>query len=131
MRDETYIIDICDEVLGAISNRQHRFDFLRGDKGHKLPVDAYYPDLALVIEYRERQHIEPVQFFDRRMTVSGVPRGQQRYLYDQRRRDVLPKHLIHLVELTVTEFQHRRKRLVRNREDDVNVIRSHLSNFRR
>ncbi|WP_309751901.1 hypothetical protein [Novosphingobium sp.] len=43
-----------------------------------LPVDAWYPELALVIEYRERQHSEAVKFFDQRETVSGVGRGEQR-----------------------------------------------------
>lgn len=53
--EERYALDICDEVLEASSSRQHRFDFLRGDcrpgrTPRKLPVDAYYSDLSLVIE---------------------------------------------------------------------------------
>ena len=48
--DESYVIDLCDEVLGELALRQHTFDFLRGDpsesclSGKKLPVDAYYPN---------------------------------------------------------------------------------------
>jgi len=38
--DEEYILDLCDEVIGRRSLRQHRFFFLRGDSGRKLPVDA-------------------------------------------------------------------------------------------
>lgn len=129
-RDEQYILDLCDEILGTTCLRQHRFDFLRGDRGHKLPVDGYYPSLNLAIEYLERQHIEAVKFFDARMTVSGVPRGRQRYIYDQRRRDVLPKNGIQLIELTVTEFPHRaRKRLVRIRENDLSIVRNRLASF--
>lgn len=60
MRDEQYIVNLCDIVLESIASRQHRFDFLRGDKckrvngeivevfqeqGRKLPVDAYYEEL--------------------------------------------------------------------------------------
>jgi len=41
----------------------------------QLPVDAYYPTLRLAVEYRERQHSEPVPFMDRRQTVSGCSRG--------------------------------------------------------
>lgn len=81
--DEAYILDLCDGVLGKEAIRQHCFDFLRGDPGKfgsckMLPVDAWYPELALVIEYRERQHSEAVKFFDQRETVSGVGRGEQR-----------------------------------------------------
>src|SRR5271163_234983 len=32
-RDESYVIDLCDRVLRLKANRQHRFDFLRGDSG--------------------------------------------------------------------------------------------------
>ena len=59
--DEYYVIDLCDEVLGRKAERQKRFDFLKGDKGHTLPVDAFYKDLNLVIEYYERQHTEEVK----------------------------------------------------------------------
>lgn len=130
MRDEEYILNLCDEVLGERSERQKRFDFLKGDKGHRLPVDAYYPQLNLVIEYRERQHFEPVKFFDRRQTVSGVPRGQQRALYDQRRREELPKQGIRLVELSYLDFEHGpSKRLRRETLADREVIRQKLRAF--
>lgn len=76
--DESYVIDLCDEILKQMAFRQHRFDFLRGDSGAKLPVDAYYPSLNLVIEFKERQHTEEVKLFDKRQTVSGVGRGEQR-----------------------------------------------------
>src|SRR5688572_6639687 len=104
MRDEAYVLDLCDLVLSRKAFRQHRFRFLVGDQGHPLPVDAYYPELALVIEYRERQHSAPHSFFDRRSTVSGVTRGEQRALYDERRRTILPQNGIQLVELNVADF---------------------------
>lgn len=121
--DESYVIDLCDEVLKQKALRQHRFDFLKGDSGTRLPVDAYYPSLNLVVEFKERQHTEDVNFFDKRQTVSGMGRGEQRKLYDQRRRDELPKHGIKLIELDYSEFEHSRgKKLVRNREEDLKVI---------
>lgn len=121
--DESYVIDLCDEVLQLKSLRQHRFDFLRGDSGKKLPVDAYYPSLNLVVEFKEKQHTEAVKLFDRRQTVSGMGRGEQRKLYDQRRRDVLPRHGVKIIELDYSEFEHTRsKKLVRNRVEDFKVI---------
>ena len=77
---------LCDVLLWQRASRQHHFQFLTADSSVPLPVDAYYPSLHLVVEYRERQHTEDVPFFDRRPTVSGVPRGEQPALYDQRRR---------------------------------------------
>jgi hypothetical protein len=131
-KDESYVIDLCDEVLGIRAMRQHRFDFLKGDAGTKLPVDAYYEPLNLVVEYRERQHTEEVRFFDKpeRMTLSGVHRGEQRKLYDERRREVLPENGIELIEFSYSDFAHNTsKRLVRNREEDVKVIRSCLAKY--
>jgi len=121
--DESYIIDLCDEVLQLKALRQHRFDFLKGDSGTRLPVDAYYPSLSIVVEFKEKQHTEEVSFFDKRQTVSGVGRGEQRRIYDQRRRDVLPRHNIQLIEFDYSEFEHSRsKKLVRNKAEDLKVI---------
>lgn len=126
-KDETYVIDLCDEVLGIKAIRQHRFPFLKGDGNSLLPVDAFYSALKLVVEYRERQHTEAVAFFDRRQTVSGMSRGEQRKLYDQRRRDILPQHGIRLVELNYSDFEHTSsKRLKRVREKDLEVVRKKL-----
>lgn len=133
LRDETYIIDLCDRVLGSPASRQHRFPFLTGDPGkhgrcRQLPVDAYYPALGLAVEYRERQHSEPVRFMDRRQTVSGCARGEQRRRYDDRRRLMLPHHGIRLVELDYSMFAHDgRKRLRRDREADEAVVRAMLA----
>lgn len=122
--DEKYVIDLCDKVLKQKGSRQHKFDFLRGDAGTKLPVDVYYPSLNLVIEYRERQHSEPVKLFDRRQTVSGVSRGEQRKIYDQRRRDVLPQNGIQLIEISYDDFNYdSRKRIVRDTKKDIGVVK--------
>jgi hypothetical protein len=133
--DEHYVLDLCDEVLGSISLRQHRFDFLLGDpspktgRQMKLPVDAYYPDLNLVIEYHERQHAEQVPLFDGRPTVSGVSRGTQRALYDQRRRELLPRHGINLSEICYLDLPHDgRKRLLRE-DGDKRIIGQFLAGY--
>jgi hypothetical protein len=130
--DESYVIDLCDEILGHKATRQHRFDFLRGDpsskrpRGTKLPVDAYYADLALVIEYRERQHTKPIPHFDKPhvMTVSGCDRGIQRRIYDQRRRDVLRTNGIELLEVECSLLARGSgHKLKRSRSHDLAVLR--------
>lgn len=119
--DEHYVIDLCDEILGQTASRQHRFDFLRGDTGMTLPVDAYYLSRKLVIEYHESQHSESTPFFDKKQTASGVSRGEQRRIYDQRRQEVLPKHGIKVVVIPYTAFG-TTKKIVRNPQSDKLVI---------
>ncbi len=129
--DEAYVLDLCDEVLGVGSVRQHKFDFLLGDpgrngRGRMLPVDAWYPELAIVVEYRERQHSEKVDFFDRRETISGMGRGEQRKRYDQLRRDVLPTHGISLIEFDYFVFKHHANRRLIRCEEDRAIISERL-----
>ncbi|MGL5827697.1 MAG: hypothetical protein ACRCYU_23255 [Nocardioides sp.] len=110
--DEFYVIDLCDEVLGKTALRQHRFAGLVGDPSPKtgrtagLPVDAYWPTRDLVVEFYERQHSDAVPFFDKpdRLTVSGVSRGEQRALYDERRRQLVPQQGIRLVVITLDDL---------------------------
>src|SRR5512139_2793547 len=89
--DEKYILDLVAEVLAEPEYRwQHRFPTLLGDPGkdgrcRPLPVDGYFPRHRLIVEYWERQHSAPVPFMDEGLTISGVSRGHQRRLYDQRR----------------------------------------------
>jgi very-short-patch-repair endonuclease len=136
MRDEHYVLDLCDEFLGLKASRQHCFSFLSGDpnlRGYRkpLPVDGFYPDLKLVVEYHERQHRERVSFFDNKATVSGMSRGEQRRRYDERRRDLLPKHGYALVVLEVDEFAHNMaKRLLRNSQDK-DIVGRRLREFGR
>lgn len=134
--DEHYVIDLCDEVLGKLASRQHCFDFLRGDaskvfpQGKKLPVDAYYDSLNLVVEYYERQHTESVKHFNKQNTVSGVTRDEQRRIYDERRRKILPEHGIDLIILSYTDFRcNPTKRLVRDRNSDIVVVRQKLKKY--
>lgn len=123
--DEHYVLDLCDEVLKIQGLRQYRFDFLLGDpnaqgKCAKLPVDSYYPELNLVIEYKEQQHTKPNKHFDKPdlFTVSGVHRGEQRKIYDQRRLEVLPQNGIKVIEISYSDFDFDRKdKIVRSEED--------------
>lgn len=126
--DEYYVIDLCDEVLGRKASRQHRFDFLTGDTGKRLPVDAYYEDLNLVVEYYERQHSEPIPYWDKKMTASGVTREKQRKIYDERREIVLPQHGIKLIIINYYDFG-TSKRIIRNKAYDIKIVRNKLKEF--
>ncbi|WP_202183116.1 hypothetical protein [Chitinophaga solisilvae] len=137
-KDECYILDLCDKVLRLASLRQYnQFDFLLGDIGkngkcRRLPVDAYYEKLHLVIEYREKQHTEKVTFFDKPdvLTVSGVHRGEQRKIYDERRRTLIPMNGLTLIEISYSDFNYNhQKRIMRNEEQDIKVIRRLLHPF--
>lgn len=137
------VIGLCDRALNSTASRQYVFDFLLGDKrgdeirgdmrgtrGKKLPVDAFYSDHNLVIEYWERQHTEPVPIMDKRLTCSGCDRRQQRSRYDQLKKLVLGEHGIRLMVLEYTMFEcDGRKRLRRVLVKDEAVIRERLHDF--
>lgn len=120
--DEYYVIGLCNEALKRTALQQHHFDFLRGDTGKRLPVDAYYEDLNLVVEYYERQHTESVALFDKKQTVSGVDRATQRKIYDNRRREELPKHGIKLVVISYSDFG-TSKKLSRHHDSDLEIVK--------
>lgn len=131
LRDEAYVIDLCDTFLELKAHRQKRFDFLLGDLHSNgktqtpLPVDAWYPDLNLVIEYMESQHIMADAFFDKpdKKTVSGVSREEQRRIYDARRAEVLPEHGIRLIAIPYDAFTHDKKhRIERNPDQDLKTV---------
>jgi hypothetical protein len=130
--DEHYVLDLCDEVLGNSGRRQERFEWLRGDaprgrpRGVTLPVDGYWPDLQLVVEFQEEQHSQPSPFFDRRQTVSGVGRGAQRRLYDARKRDLIPQHGLRLVVIQKSAFTVRSRRIARDHTRDISVVSVYL-----
>lgn len=134
-RDEEYVVNLCDEILGERARRQHRFPWLLGDAGSSgrratLPVDAHYPKAGIVFEYRERQHTEAVKFFDKpdRLTVSGVDRGEQRRIYDRRREELIPEHGLTLVIVHADELDADRSgRLRRSRASDLQVLRQALN----
>lgn len=128
LSDETYVIDLCDQVLGHKAERQKRFDFLLGDfhkdgrSRTKLPVDAFYAGYSLVIMYKESQ-----QFVSLSSADNGAKRDEQRAVYDQRRATELPKHDIKLIEISFDKFKFDAKcKIVRNPESDVLIVKNIL-----
>jgi hypothetical protein len=97
---EREAIDIIAGILGTsnvIRNRGN-FDWLRGDTGYKLRVDAYFPDQKLVFEYQGRQHYEPNGLMDRR-----PGRAEQRRRYSELRKQLVPENGLRFFELRYDE----------------------------
>ena len=99
IKKEEECIKLFEKVLGTKRSDSHTFDFLLGDKGTKLPVDAYFPDYKLVVEYMGLQHYVSVPHFDRK-----AERPEKRRRYFDRRREELPKHGIKLIEFKYDEL---------------------------
>lgn len=137
LSDQDYVLLICDYVLQYASSREQKFDFLLGDPGknnksRKLPVDAYYESLKLVIEYQEYQHYESTSFFDKpeKLTISGISRQEQRKIYDNRRKELLPLHGITLIEIPYYIFEYNsHNRINRNLWNDVSKVRDLLMEY--
>jgi hypothetical protein len=63
-----------------------------------LPVDAYFPDFNLVVEYMGQQHFHANPLMDRR-----PGRRDQRRQYQERRVEVLREHGIKLIRVRYDE----------------------------
>ena len=89
-----YVITILQTLLGPCE-REKRFPWALGDvsptthRAMPLPFDAVWESRKLIVEIDEDQHGEATPLFDKpnRLTVSGVHRGEQRRIYDARKRD--------------------------------------------
>ena len=135
--DEFYILDLCDEYLKEQSSRKHTFSFLLGDmhkRGKtrtKLPLAAYYENANLVIEFKEKtNHTEAYQEKLQVMTTSGITRGEQIIRYNKRRKDVLQKKNINLIEIDYSLFDcDSKNNLIRNKETDVRLIQDLLKKY--
>ncbi|MDA3892454.1 MAG: hypothetical protein PF517_12385 [Salinivirgaceae bacterium] len=136
--DEAYVIDLCDEVLKQKAIRQKKFGFLLGDvhkngkSQTKIPVDAYYEDLQLAVDYKVKEHFEPesTSKHNDKDTVSGMPRSEQRIRYDLRKAKTLPSHGITLICISNSDFSRDDKnKIIRNTENDIKIVQKALSSF--
>ncbi len=136
--DKNYLTDLCDELFQLEASRQHRFDFLLGDM-HKdgktqstLPVDAYYEDRNLVIEIMESRDIDPIIIREKpsRKTIEAVKRSKQIKVYQERKRNGLVAKEIDLVLVKTKDFEcNEEKHLVREKENDLSVLKGLLAEY--
>lgn len=127
--DENYILELCDELLGVKSTRQHTFGFLKGDLHQngssrtKLPLDAYFHKLKLVLDFVDRPYSEEKAEEMERLTVSGVTRAEQRKIYRERKRTELKTKNLLLIELDTAAFElDEDQKIVRNDEANSKIL---------
>lgn len=136
--DEFFILDLCDIVLKKKASRQHKFGFILGDL-HKdgesrtrLPLDAYYADLNLVIEFCEKEHSVEGEDLDKpkKKTISGVDRVEQRKIYNHRKKAALKEKDINLIEIDYSMFVcDEEQKIIRNIEDVKIILTKLLKDF--
>jgi hypothetical protein len=126
-----YVLGLVTAVLGDEPEREKTYPWALGDVSSKtglarrLPFDAVWEDRRLIVEVDEDQHRRPVPFWDKPhvMTVSGVHRGEQRRLYDARKRAAARAHGYVVVEIS---WERRPAPERRDRAADLRAIRSQL-----
>lgn len=131
-RTADYVLDLLESILGPATCREAKFPWACGDRSPKtgktvlLPFDAYWEHRQLIVEVDEDQHSKSTPFFDHvgEVTVSGVDRGIQRKLYDQRKRQAARANGFTLLEIPWS----RRKKS--NRDADMESLRELLINAR-
>ncbi|WP_225744839.1 hypothetical protein [Marinilactibacillus sp. Marseille-P9653] len=129
--DELYVLNLIADIIGENYKGQMRFDTLLGDSGKsgrrvKLPVDAFFPAANLIVEYREKQHSQPVGIMDKRMTISGVSRGEQRRLYDLRKEQWALDNKVDLLVISYFDLAHKKLGKLKRDSDHDRVV---LKNF--
>lgn len=120
--DEVYVLDLIADIIGEAYEGQMRFDNLLGDTGKngrrvKLPVDAFFPKANLIVEYREKQHSQSVSIMDKRMTISGVSRGEQRRIYDLRKEQWALNNEVNFLAISYFDLAHKKSGKL-NRDPD-------------
>lgn len=128
--DEYYLVNLCDELLEQKASRKHTFDTLvgslhkRGKGRTKLPLDAYYKDLKLVIEFLK----EPKEGED--VDETEQARRYQIKRYDERKKKAILKKELKLVEIKYAAFDcDETGKLIRNQEKDQKILKGMLKEY--
>lgn len=95
-----YVLKLVDAILGSDGDREKCFEWAQGDpspltkRTKRLPFDSVWEARKLIVEIDEDQHEQATPFFDKphKITVSGVHRGEQRAIYDRRKRAAAVKN---------------------------------------
>lgn len=128
--DENYLLDLCDELLAQKASRKHTFDTLVGNlhkrgKGRtKLPLDAYYKDLKLVIEFFQKER----SFED--LDEKEQARVTQIKYYDELKKEAVLNKKFRYMKINYAQFEcNENDKLIRNTENDTIVLKDILKDF--
>ncbi|WP_298426846.1 hypothetical protein [uncultured Kordia sp.] len=128
--DENYLLDMCDELLDQKASRKHTFDTLVGNlhkrgKGRtKLPLDAYYKDLKLVIEFFQKEK----NFED--LDEKEQARITQIKYYDELKKEAVLNKKFRYMKINYAQFEcNENGKLIRNTENDTIVLKNILKDF--
>lgn len=129
---EDHVVSLLAEILGEEPERGKRFPWALGDPSPNtgrqipLPFDAVWESRRLIVEVDEDQHRRPVEFWDKsdRVTVSGVHRGEQRRIYDLRKRESARAQGYSVLEV---EWARRPVPALRDRQQDIARLRELLA----
>lgn len=128
--DENYLINLCDELLDKKASRKHTFDTLVGNlhkrgKGRtKLPLDAYYKDFKLVIEFFQTNN--PVNEVDEKEQA----RVAQIKYYDTLKKEAVLNKSFRYMKINYAQFEcDDTNKLIRNTENDILVLKDILKDF--
>lgn len=128
--DEFYLVNLCDELLEQTASRKHTFDTLvgnlhkRGKGRSKLPLDAYYEDLKLVVEFFRKD-----KDFDE-LDKKEQARMIQIKRYNELKKKAILKKDLRLIEINYASFEcNETNKLIRNTEDDKLILRGVLKDF--
>ena len=135
IKDDDYLIELCDDILNKKSQKQFTFDDLLGDyhkdgiSQTKLPLDAYYQDINLVVEVVNKRSVVLKNTIDKsqKITVSGVTREEQRKVYQERKRTFLEEKDVKVFEINFALFEtDESNRLIKNKENDKALLKELL-----
>lgn len=128
--DENYLLNLCDELLDKKASRKHTFDTLVGNlhkrgKGRtKLPLDAYYQELKLVIEFFQKEK----NFED--LDEKEQARITQIKYYDELKKEAVLNKKFRYMKINFAQFQcNENDKLIRNTENDIIVLKQILKDF--
>ncbi|EDP97507.1 hypothetical protein U8527_04120 [Kordia algicida OT-1] len=128
--DENYLLDLSDELLNKKASRKHTFDTLVGNlhkrgKGRtKLPLDAYYQDLKLVIEFFQKEK----DFED--LDEKEQARITQIKYYDRLKKEAVINKRFRYMKINYAQFEcDENEKLIRNTENDIVVLKEILKDF--
>lgn len=138
IKDNDYLIELCDQILNKKSQKQFTFNDLLGDfhkdgiSRTKLPLDAYYKEMNLVVEVVNKKSSTLQKDIDKsqKLTVSGVTREEQRKIYQERKRTFLEEKEIKVFEINFALFEtDEENRLIRSETNDLALLKELLQEF--